>query len=124
MRVILRAELDPRDVAHAASARRRSSRLMTMSPNCSGVVSRPCVWTLSSKPEPPLRERRRADAPAATWTFCARSAATISLDVQVARGGPIGIDPDAHRIVAGAEDADAADALQARSSRSRICSVA
>ncbi len=56
---------------------------MTMSPNCCGVVSRPCVWTLSSKPDPPRANGGAPTLPAATWTFCARRALTISIALRL-----------------------------------------
>ena len=51
--------------------------------------------------------------PAATCTFCRCSAVVTSFAVKPERLQPVGIEPDAHRIVAAAEHRDRADALDA-----------
>ncbi len=63
-----------------------------MSPNSFGVVSRPFACRLSWNAVPPWLNGGCPTAPAATWAFCARTAAMISLTVRsssVARSGSI-----------------------------------
>jgi hypothetical protein len=58
--------------------------------------------------------RRRATTPAATWAFCSRMAVTTSPAVML-RGELLRVEPDAHRVVARAEQqhrAHAGDAQQ------------
>ena len=52
--------------------------------------------------------------PAATCRLAACSAGDDFAGGQAARGDLVGIEPDAHRIIAGAEDVDVADAVDAR----------
>ena len=80
-----------------------SSFLTMMFSNCSGVDSRPSVlsviwigWPLATGGWPIW--------PAATWTFCSCRAATTSAGVRLRRGQLVGIDPDAHAVIALAEE--------------------
>ena len=83
-----------------------------MSPNSSSVTRRPCA----------LIDTRNSEAsgvggapswPADTCTFCSRTACTMSPAVSPRAASLVGIDPDTHRIVAGAEYQRLADPRQA-----------
>ena len=52
--------------------------------------------------------------PEATWMFCSRSACTTSLVVRLRVREPLRIEPDAHAVLAQAEEGDVADAVDAR----------
>ena len=84
-----------------------------MLPNCSGVVSRPCVcmfiWNCWSLPigRAPMR-------PTAACTFCALIALTMSAAVSLQIVEALGVEPDAHRIVLLAEQEGLADPGRAR----------
>ncbi len=82
---------------------------MTTFSNCCGSVKRPCVSTLSWKALPGLGGW--PSVPAATWTFCARSAETISPAVRLSARSAAGIDPHAHGELAAAEQLHVAHAL-------------
>ncbi len=73
-----------------------------MSANSSSLASRPWVLTASWK-SVPLGDGGAPTVPAATWAFCSRIAAITSLAGDAARGELARVEPDAHRIVAGAE---------------------
>ena len=84
-----------------------------MSPNCSGVVSRPCVWMLSWNCWSSA-DRPRADA-------ADRRLHVLRLDRvdDVGRGQlqtveAVGVEPDPHRVVQPAEQGGLADARHAR----------
>ena len=79
--------------------------------NCSGVCSWLCAVTVTFSCWPSRRAGRRAE-PTETWVFWASIADVTSLGDQLVLGELVRIEPDAHGI-AGAEDVDAADALDA-----------
>ena len=62
--------------------------------------------------------------PAATCTFCSRIAVTTSSARQAALGDLFRVEPDAHGVIARAEQLHVADALELRASRSLTFSVA
>jgi hypothetical protein len=96
--------------------------LTMMSPNSSSVFSRP--WALTdSCTSTPARPGDAPTTPAATCTFCSRMAATTSAGGQAALRGLLRVQPDAHGVVARAEQLHVAHAGM-RASRSFTFSTA
>ena len=83
-----------------------------MLPNSSGSASRPSVCTAIWK-APGWSTGGWLSTPDATWTFCPCSAVDDVARGQAERLQAVGIEPDAHRIVAAAEHGDRADAVDA-----------
>ena len=86
--------------------------LTTTSPNSSSFSRRPCVFSASWNSEPSAGGA--PIWPAATCRFCSRIGADHVAGGEVARGHLLRIEPHAHGVVAGAEHAHVAHAVQAR----------
>ncbi len=112
-RVILRAELDPRDVAQP----RQPPLVVALDHDLAELLGRGQA-ALRLDPELERRaalvERRRPDRPDRDLRILRADLRDDLVDREVARGGEIGIDPHAHVIVAPTERADPADAGDAR----------
>jgi hypothetical protein len=111
-RVFGGAELDAGDVAQA---RHRAIRavLMMMSPNSSSLCRRPCALTDSCR-STPGRIRRGADHAGGGLDVLGADLVDDIAGRKAVLGHLLRIEPDAHRIVAGAEQLDLADAVDAR----------
>ena len=83
-----------------------------MSPNCSGVVSRPSASTLIWYAALVLNGGALR-TPAETWTFCARSAAKDFTRAYIDGCCLVRINPDSHRIFAISEELEVRHARQA-----------
>ena len=103
-RIVLRAELDARDVAHAHHRAVRARRGRRCPRTARATVSRPSVCTDSWK-APGDVAGGWLIAPAATCRLAARKRGDDVARRQAARRDLGRIEPDAHRIVARAEDA-------------------
>ena len=84
---------------------------MTISPNCFGSVSRPCVSTLSWKALAGARRAAGRARPRRPGRSARAAPATISPAVRSSAPARFGIDPDPHRIVAAAEQPHVADTV-------------
>ena len=100
----------------AARPARPPPVLTMMSANCSGSMRRPRVVMVYWK-SMPLAAGGWPTWPAATCTFCSRSDLTTSPAVNSRDGQQVGIEPDAHAVIALAEDHRVADPFQPRQSR-------
>src|SRR5882724_4148849 len=86
--------------------------LTMISPNSCSVCSRPCALMESCRSSP-TSLGDDPTTPAAAWTFWARISHHVG-GRQPTLCNLLRIDPDPHRIVAGAEQLHLADALDAR----------
>ena len=107
------AELDAARCRGCAPRARRTPDLTMILPKASVSVSRPCVSTLSWK-APGLRHRRLVDDAGRDLHVLAAERRDHVAGGQIAERELLGIEPDAHRVVARAEDGDVADAVDAR----------